>query len=141
MLRMILTICQKRVMSASHPAAINTADALRQAYAAGQRYFSGITLTHTNLSQLTLKGSDLSYTDLSHTDLSQANLRGVDFSYAMLRGTNLSQADLRGAMLIGTDLRDATLSGANLDAADYDPDETQFPSGFDPTTAGMRADR
>ena len=44
-------------------------------------------------------------------------------------------------MLIGTDLRDARLEGAVLQEADYDPDATQFPSGFDITAANMRPDR
>ena len=44
-------------------------------------------------------------------------------------------------MLIGTDLRNARLAGANLAEADYDPEATRFPEGFDPTTAGLKADR
>lgn len=124
-----------------NPAAIETAAALLQAYAAGKRDFSNLSLIAANLSSADLKGADLSYADFSEADLSQANLRGADLSYARLREANLTGADLRGAMLIGTDLRDAILADARLKDADYDPEATRFPAGFDLAAADMRADR
>ncbi|EKV02806.1 pentapeptide repeat-containing protein [Leptolyngbyaceae cyanobacterium CCMR0082] len=116
---------------------MSKATALLKNYSRGQRAFSGLSLANENLSQVDLKGSDLSYSDLSNVDLSQANLRGVDLSYATLSKVNLHNADLRGAMLIGTDLREARLDKANLKDADYIAGTTQFPSNFDPTGAQM----
>jgi hypothetical protein len=121
--------------------AIDTAEVILQAYAAGKRNFENANLIAAKLRSVDLKGADLSYADLSHADLSHANLRGADLSYANLCGANLSGTDLRGAMLIGTDLRDAILDSANLHEADYDPETTQFPHSFDPMSAGLRADR
>lgn len=120
---------------------IETVEALKQAYAQGQRNFSGVSLPEATLEATELKGADLSYADLSSADLSQASLRGADLSYALLRGANLTQADLRGATLIGTDLRESVLAAANVTDADYDPEETRFPAEFDPVQAGMRSDR
>jgi uncharacterized protein YjbI with pentapeptide repeats len=120
---------------------IATEAALLQAYAAGQRAFSGLSLSQANLSGCDLKGADLSYAELSDADLSEANLRGADLSYATLREANLTGTDLRGAMLIGTDLRQAVITDANFHDADYDPAETHFPEGFDPVQADMKSDR
>jgi uncharacterized protein YjbI with pentapeptide repeats len=120
---------------------IDTEAALRQAYAAGQRAFSGLSLSQADLRDIDLKGADLSYAELNDADLRGANLRGVDLSYAALREANLTNADLRGAMLIGTDLRQAIITNANFHDADYDPVETHFPEGFDPTAAQMKSDR
>lgn len=128
-------------MTQPDPADIVTAAALLQAYADGGRNFTTVTLPEANLSQADLKGTDLSYADLSEANLSQANLRGVDLSYANLVAANLQDADLRGAMLIGTNLRTANLAGAKLESADYDPEETHFPAGFDPIVEGLKADR
>ena len=120
---------------------IKTVEALIQAYAKGERNFSGISLGAVDLKGADLKGADLSYTDFAGADLNQAHLRGVDFSYAILRGANLSEADLRGVMLIGAELQEANLTAADLKDADYDPVETRFPLGFDPIKAGMKSDR
>lgn len=127
--------------SGQPPAMIATAEALLQAYEAGQRNFMGLNLGTAQLSHANLRGADLSYTDLSMADLSGANLRGADLSYANLRESNLQGADLRGAMLIGTDLREAVLQSAQLDAADFDPVSTHFPERFNPVQAGLRASR
>lgn len=121
--------------------AIATVEALLAAYAQGDRSFSGISLIAAQLQTTDLKGADLSHADLSEADLKQANLRGTDLSYAILRGADLANADLRGATLIGTDLREAALTAANFKDADYDPQETRFPPGFDPAQAAMRSDR
>ncbi|MGD1905081.1 MAG: pentapeptide repeat-containing protein [Leptolyngbyaceae cyanobacterium] len=68
------------------------------------------------------------------------NLRGADLSYANLGEANLTDADLRGAMLIGTNLRTAVMVSAKVESADYDPEETHFPPGFDPIAAGCVKD-
>lgn len=120
---------------------IATAADLLQAYAAGQRNFEYVILADTDLMGADLKGCDFSYADFSGANLSQANLRGADLSYANLSEANLTEADLRGAMLIGTDLRTATITAAQFHQADYDPQETHFPQGFDPVQQGLKADR
>jgi len=120
---------------------ITTVPALVNAYGAGQRNFEYLALPDADLSGIDLKGTDLSYADLSGANLQNANLRGADLSYANLSYANLTGIDLRGAMLIGTDLRTATLTAAQLHAADYDPEETHFPPGFDPGQQGLKADR
>jgi len=118
----------------------SAADLLNQ-YIAGKRDFTSIELSAVDLRSANLKGADLSYAELSGADLSGANLRGVDLSYANLSETNLNGANLRGAILIGTDLRHTKLETADLREADYDPDTTHFPPGFDPMQAGMRSIR
>ena len=65
-----------------------------------------------NLSDVGLRGVNLSRLDLSGANLSGAVLRRAD-----LHGTNLSDAILRGAELNHADLRDATMSGADLSEA------------------------
>jgi len=65
-------------------------------------------------------------------DLQGANLQGANLSRA-----NLSHADLQGANLQGANLHGAYLSHADLQDAMYN-DRTQFPTNFDPTSAGMK---
>jgi uncharacterized protein YjbI with pentapeptide repeats len=65
-----------------------------------------------NLSNVGLRGANLSQLDLSDANLSGAVLRRAD-----LHGTNLSDAILSGAELNNADLRDANMSGANLSSA------------------------
>ncbi|MEY3300362.1 MAG: hypothetical protein RLZZ597_3622 [Cyanobacteriota bacterium] len=120
---------------------IVTAADLLKAYAAGQRNFEYVMLAEADLLGADLKGCDFSYADFSGANLSTANLRGADLSYANLSYANLTEADLRGAMLIGTALRTAILTAAQFHQADYDPDETHFPPGFDPVQQGLKADR
>ncbi len=120
---------------------IATAADLLTAYAAGQRNFEYVVLADTDLSGADLKGGDFSYADLSGANLGGCNLRGADLSYANLAEANLTEADLRGAMLIGTDLRTATITAAQFHQADYAPQETHFPPGFDPVQQGLKADR
>ena len=128
-------------MSEAIPNSMTDVAELLNQYAAGKRNFTSIELSAVDLRTANLKGADLSYAELSGTDLSGANLRGVDLSYANLNQANLSGANLRGAILIGTDLRHAKLETADLREADYDPDTTHFPPGFDPIQAGMRSHR
>lgn len=128
-------------MSEAIPNSITDIAELLNQYAAGKRDFTSIELSAADLRTTNLKGADLSYAELSSADFSGANLRGVDLSYANLNEANLNGANLRGAILIGTDLRHAKLETADLREADYDPDTTHFPPGFDPIQAGMRPDR
>jgi len=128
-------------MSEVIPNPIANATELLNQYAAGKRDFTRIELSVVDLRSANLKGADLSYAELGKADLSGANLRGVDLGYANLNEANLSGTNLRGAILIGTDLRHAKLEAADLREADYDPDTTHFPPGFDPMQAGMRSDR
>ena len=62
-----------------------------------------------SLSDVRLRGADL-----SQLDLSGANLSSADLSSADLSGADLSDADLSGAVLIETDLTFASMSGANM---------------------------
>ena len=61
-----------------------------------------------------------------------ADLQGANLSRANLSRANLSHANLQGANLYG-----AYLSHADLQGAMYN-DRTQFPTNFDPTSAGMK---
>ena len=62
-----------------------------------------------SLSDVRLRGADL-----SHLDLSGADLSGADLSSADLNDADLSGANLRETYLVETDLSDTDLSGANL---------------------------
>ena len=103
------------------------ADELIDAYAHGQRDFSGANLSNAYLRCTNLRDANLRDADLRGADLSNADLRGADLSNAYLRCTNLRNADLRGADLFNADLHgadlfnanlfDANLSGANLSGA------------------------
>jgi uncharacterized protein YjbI with pentapeptide repeats len=66
-----------------------------------------------NLSDVDLRGANLSELNLRGVNLTGADLRGAD-----LQGTNLSDAILRGAILRKANLDPATLSGAEMDNAD-----------------------
>jgi uncharacterized protein YjbI with pentapeptide repeats len=83
---------------------------------------SPLDLSGANLNGAILSGADLSEADLSDTDLSEANLIDVDLSFATISGADLSGAILSGADLSDTDLSEADLSdvilrGANLRSA------------------------
>jgi uncharacterized protein YjbI with pentapeptide repeats len=69
-----------------------------------------------------LKGAVLDYADLT-----DANLTEADLSYDNLGGPT---------SLLGTCRRGAILTQAKFDGASYN-DETVFPEGFDPQSAGM----
>ena len=78
--------------------------------------------------------------DLSKAYLVQADLRQTDLGFALLNEANLQRADLRDAILkranlCGVNLDQADLTGANLTKAQYD-DQTIWPEGFDPVSAG-----
>jgi uncharacterized protein YjbI with pentapeptide repeats len=67
-----------------------------------------------DLSQVGLRGLDLSGYDLSLADLRGADLRGTNFSGASLSGARLEGANLFKAVLDGTDLAGAFLYGARF---------------------------
>jgi uncharacterized protein YjbI with pentapeptide repeats len=74
---------------------------------------SDVRLRGADLSHLNLRGADLSEADLSEADLSFATMSGVDLS-----GADLSEADLSFASMSGVDLHGADLSKANLTNTD-----------------------
>lgn len=92
---------------------------MRQAMAAGIRYFHGLDFTGANFSGLDLRGVDFSEAWLESVDLTGANLSGARFERAVL-----AHAHLDGVTAIGTDFQyanvgRASLSGAVFDGADF----------------------
>jgi uncharacterized protein YjbI with pentapeptide repeats len=82
----------------------------------------GADLSHLDLSGAYLSGADLSSADLSSADLSDADLSGAklidaDLSFASISGANMSGTYLNRANLSETDCIDADLSGADLSEA------------------------
>lgn len=105
---------------------------LLDAYARGERNFSGSDLRGALLSNVSLPEIDLVESYLMNIDLSGSNLRkaefqlaklqganfsGADLSYANLSGVDLSGADLSNTILISTNLQQTKLQGANLSGA------------------------
>lgn len=103
------------------------ADELLRQYAAGERYFRGVSLQGIYLRGVSLRGADLRWVDLSQAslmdvDLSQANLHGANLSSSNLLMANLSQACLsqanfQQAILIKTDLSETSLHTTNFQQA------------------------
>jgi uncharacterized protein YjbI with pentapeptide repeats len=82
----------------------------------------GADLSHLDLSAADLSLADLSLADLSSADLSDADLSGAklidaDLSFASISGVNMSGTYLNRANLSETDSIDADLSGADLSGA------------------------
>jgi uncharacterized protein YjbI with pentapeptide repeats/energy-coupling factor transporter ATP-binding protein EcfA2 len=114
--------------------------------------FDGLEFNHpvlldcSNLSRISLKGATLPGSSLVEADLRKSNLAGANLNNTLLmrahlEDANLHQAtlrgaDLSGAFLQGTDLTQADLTNAKLTGAKYNS-TTQFPTGFNPTAAGM----
>lgn len=98
------------------------ADEFLSKYAAGERDFSGATLTEVNLSGANLSTSNLSGANLSVANLSGANLSGANLTKARLNvarlsGANLGKANLGQAILNVANLTLADLSGAEMGQA------------------------
>lgn len=125
---------------------------LNQARFDGLTFQKPVLLAASDLSGISLKGatlpgSNLMLSNLSESNLSASNLEGVNLSGALLtaahlekanlKQANLQQADLSNAFLQGADLTGADLTGAKLSGAQYSS-TTKFPTGFDPTAAGMQ---
>ena len=90
-------------------------------YAAGERDFSGVDLSHANLN--VAKVGDIrdlppGQNELIGINLSGANLTRAILSFVNLSGANLSSANLEFAILLGTILTGANLSHAILNYAD-----------------------
>ncbi len=103
---------------------------LYRRYAAGQRDFPGVDLSHANLNvakaeelaDLEPGQNDLSSINLSGANLTKANLSRVNLSGANLSSPNLESATLWGTILTRADLRDAILDYANLECDLVDVD-------------------
>ncbi|MEO1133171.1 MAG: pentapeptide repeat-containing protein [Cyanobacteria bacterium J06639_1] len=93
--------------------------------------FSDADLTDTDLSDANLTDAIFATATFERTQLDRAILVRADFSGVSLATTDLSAADLRSANLSTANLSGATLTDARFNA------ETQFPSGFNPQSAGM----
>ena len=93
------------------------AEAVRSVVASGDRNFAGYAFPGANL---------------SHLDLADGRLDGTNLAGATLLGTNLSAASMEGTNLTGAHLENATLAGVDatgiigLDAAHCD-EATQLP--------------
>lgn len=79
---------------------------------------SGINLIEANLKGADLTGANLENADLSGALLDDANLQGANLAGAVFIGANLSRADLRNANLEQTDFTGAILNNANLTRSD-----------------------
>ncbi len=107
----------------------------------------GVKLSGANLEEMLLFELDLSNADFTGTQLSAAtfkikinlsgaNLQKADLVAAELKEANLTNADFAEANLCGADLAGAIIANTNFENAIYD-DETIFPEGFEPKSAGM----
>ncbi len=93
-------------------------------------------LDFANFAGASLRYASLSDAHLSQTNLTDANLTGADLERAQLTLANLANASLFRANIQGADLTGADLTNTDLTGAVYNA-STQFPSGFDPSAAGM----
>ncbi len=91
---------------------------------------SDIDLRGANLSQLDLSGADLTGADLRDADLHSTDLSDAILNSAKMDDANLSDASLSGAHLISANLKEANLRGAGLNNAKL--------SGADLTSANLR---
>jgi uncharacterized protein YjbI with pentapeptide repeats len=97
---------------------------------------AGANLVLADLSGATGDNANFSGASLDSANLSTANMSGANFSGASLAGANLSNSILTGANFSRAYLNAQGLESANLMGAIYGS-ETSFPSGFNPTAAGM----
>ena len=79
---------------------------------------TGVSLRYSNLRYSNLSYSDLSGSNLSYSDLSGSNLSCSNLSYSDLSCSNLSGSNLRGSNLSGSNLRGSNLSGSDLSGSD-----------------------
>lgn len=106
--------------------------------------FAGVSMRDGDLSEVTLRGGNLSGADLSDTTLVDSDLRGADLSGAVCWEVELNDGHLAGADLQGVDLhesgcsdavfRNANLQDANLEGAFFDRADL-----FDATLTGTRS--
>lgn len=94
---------------------------LYRRYAAGERDFPGVDLSHANLNVADvgdIRDLPPGQNELSGINLSGANLTRAELSFVNLSGANLSSANLEFAILLGTILTGANLRDAILDYAE-----------------------
>jgi len=119
----------------------------------GKTQFEGVSWKGAYLYGAQLGGACFKDADLYWAGFFMAHLDGADFENANLRGVDLKQASCVGANFRGADLGKDSLGGRSqlqgadftgailnhvtLDGAEYDK-ETKFPTGFDPTSHGMK---
>ncbi len=85
----------------------------------GQRAdLTGLNLSNVSLRKTNLSHADMTEADLSGADLQNVRLAGANLVRTVLRNANLRGADLCNADLSDADLRDAVLLNANLYGAD-----------------------
>jgi uncharacterized protein YjbI with pentapeptide repeats len=84
-----------------------------------------------SLSDVRLRGADLSQLDLSEVNLSGAGLRSANLS-----GADLSDADLSGAILIDANLSFATISNTNMSGTYLDRANLRYTSLIDTDLSG-----
>lgn len=89
-----------------------------------------VDLSHTNLSQIDIRGAKLSFSSLIKTNLKNTILQGAVIKHSYLQGADLSGANLIYVNFAGSDLRGANLSNARLSNADF--------TGADLTNANLR---
>ena len=87
---------------------------LKQGVAAWNEWRAAHADTRPDLSNVSLRGLDLTKADLTGADLRKTDLRGTIFSGATLMGANLASANFFKAGLDGADLSGANLIGAQF---------------------------
>ncbi|NDJ18653.1 pentapeptide repeat-containing protein [Myxacorys almedinensis] len=94
------------------------AEDILEKYAAGEREFSGSTLSDTKLTGAVLTGVNFSQAKFTRVNFSLAKLTNANLSRAVCDRVNFSGADLTLADLSGVILSDANLSSADLTRAE-----------------------
>ncbi|KAI9129451.1 pentapeptide repeat-containing protein [Acaryochloris sp. CCMEE 5410] len=89
------------------------------AYQRGIRNFKGSALAAVDLTELKLKGINLSRCHLGSALLMESDLRNSCFQYSDLVNAEFSESDLRKADFSHADLTDATLIGVDLRKANF----------------------
>jgi len=131
LLRKIYVLLQNifKLLKTKRRRVMNVEELLKN-YAAGERNFAGIDLSHATDWADTLRNLKYANPNLRGFDLRGINLKGANLCLAYLPGTNLTGADLTGANLlqanlIGANLTEAILTGANLREAKLGADLTR----------------
>jgi Pentapeptide repeats (8 copies) len=93
--------------------------------------FRAASFVEASVTNCNMHAVDLRYSYLVDTNLSQSLLQGARLNGANLEGARLEHCYLHGADFRGSNLEKARLTGAKADA------ETQWPTGFDPKSAGV----
>lgn len=106
------------------------------------RVSRALTLDVVDVYRLRLTGANLSRAGLLRANLAQRDFTGANLCEANLNGATLFRSNLSGANLSRTNLCEANLREAKLDGADFTATvanaSTLWPTGFDPSAAGVR---